>query len=155
MSRRTLVECSTLAILGILLTFGALVDCGGPENKECNIAQSTPAQSAQEASTADTPNAAQTPTAEIDEVSIRESLSHLTGASAVLLSGGHATVTDRSNEEGRRAAIQYMKESFQHIGLPARILDSLPRVTGAGSRGGDAGRGSIVQNSPTSASAPC
>ena len=64
MSRRTLVECSTLAILGILLTFGALVGCGGPENKECNTAQSTPIKSAQEASIADTPNAAQVPTAE-------------------------------------------------------------------------------------------
>jgi hypothetical protein len=62
-------------------------------------------------------------TPEIDEASIREHLSHLTGASPAPLEGGATTIAERGSWEGRLAAARYMEQSFEEMGLPARILE--------------------------------
>jgi hypothetical protein len=62
-------------------------------------------------------------TPEIDEASIREHLSHLTGASPAPLEGGATTIAERESWEGRLAAARYMEQSFEEMGLPARILE--------------------------------
>jgi hypothetical protein len=61
-------------------------------------------------------------TPEIDEASIREHLSHLTGASPAPLEGS-PTIAERGSWEGRLAAARYMEQSFEEMGLPARILE--------------------------------
>ncbi len=61
-------------------------------------------------------------TPEIDEASIREHLSHLTGASPAPLEGA-PTIAERGSWEGRLAAARYMEQSFEEMGLPARILE--------------------------------
>jgi hypothetical protein len=62
-------------------------------------------------------------TPQIDEVSIRKHLSHLTGASPAPLEGGATTIAERGSWEGRLAAARYMEQSFEEMGLPARILE--------------------------------
>ena len=62
-------------------------------------------------------------TPQIDEASIREHLSHLTGASPAPLEGGATTIAERGSWEGRLAAARYMEQSFEEMGLPARILE--------------------------------
>src|SRR5918995_5089599 len=62
-------------------------------------------------------------TPQIDEASIREHLSHLTGASPAPLEGGAHTIAERESWEGRLAAASYMEQSFEEMGLPARILE--------------------------------
>ena len=62
-------------------------------------------------------------TPEIDEASIREHLSHLTGASPAPLEGAPTTIAERESWEGRLAAARYMEQSFEEMGLPARILE--------------------------------
>jgi Peptidase family M28 len=59
---------------------------------------------------------------QIDEASIREHLSHLTGASPAPLEGA-PTIAERESWEGRLAAARYMEQSFEEMGLPARILE--------------------------------
>ena len=61
-------------------------------------------------------------TPQIDEASIREHLSHLTGASPAPLEGA-TTIDERASWEGRLAAARYMEQSFEEMGLPARILE--------------------------------
>jgi hypothetical protein len=58
----------------------------------------------------------------IDEASIREHLSHLTGDSPAPL-GGAPTIAERESWEGRLAAARYMEQTFEEMGLPARILE--------------------------------
>ena len=62
-------------------------------------------------------------TPQIDEASIREHLSHLTGASPAPLEGGATTIAERESWEARLAAARYMEQSFEEMGLPARILE--------------------------------
>lgn len=59
----------------------------------------------------------------IDEASIRADLAHLSGASPAPLAGGPTAISERRREDGRRAAAQYLKESFDAVGIPARILE--------------------------------
>ncbi len=135
MNRRIPAESSgRLTILGALLVFvlalGALpTGCGASEEKgsrdgEAGNIPSAAARAAQEVSVAEAPpGAAQAAAAGIDEDSIRTSLAHLTGASPAPLGGGEVTIAERGSEDGREAAAQYMKESFEATGIPARILE--------------------------------
>jgi Zn-dependent M28 family amino/carboxypeptidase len=111
-----------VSVLGVLLT------CG-PEDGETGDAPSTTAQQseatarpAEETSSVEPqPNVAGAAAAGIEDSSIRTHLSHLTGTSP--LEGGAATIAERGSEEGRRAAAEYMEESFERLGIPARILE--------------------------------
>ena len=96
-----------LVTLGIVLifAFGMLMGCGS------------------EKSTTEPSEVAEAVTPEIDEASIREHLSHLTGASPAPLEGGASTIAERGSLEGRWAAARYMEQSFEEIGLPTRILE--------------------------------
>ncbi len=125
-SRKIPVERGALAVLGILLVFvlplGALLTgCG--EGERTGNASNTTTQPTEEGSRAGSrSNVARAAAAEIDEASIRASLAHLTGASPAPLPSGLNTIDQRGSEEGRRTAAEYMKESFEEIGIPARIL---------------------------------
>src|SRR5215212_11128058 len=107
------------------LTLGApLASCGASKDEESGNAPNATTQPNEEASGKGPPsNVAQAAAASIDEPSIRENLSHLTGASPAPLASGPTTIAERGSEEGRRAAAQYMKESFEEMGVPARILE--------------------------------
>ncbi|MDX6379684.1 MAG: hypothetical protein QOI57_708 [Rubrobacteraceae bacterium] len=131
MSRRELLERRALTMLGCLLclVLGALLtSCGGRQgagDEGAGNVQTAAAQPAKEASVAETPasNAAREAAASIDEASIRTELSQLTGASPAPLSSGEVTIAERGSEDGRKAAAQYMKESFEAMGIPARIIE--------------------------------
>ena len=131
MSRGILVGRGALAILlGVLLVFvlvlGVLLTgCANTEDDGADDAPNTPSQPAEDASgTEPSPsNVAAAAAAKIDESSLREDLARLTGASPAPLSGGATTIAKRGSEDGRRAAAQYMKESFEAAGVPARILE--------------------------------
>jgi hypothetical protein len=69
------------------------------------------------------PNIAEAVAAAIDETSIRKHLSRLTGASPAPLEGGTVTIAERGSVEGRRAAAEYMEESFEVMGIPARVRE--------------------------------
>lgn len=87
-------------------------------------ARETTARLADEASKAKPPpNVAGATAAGIDESLIRTHLSRLTGASPAPLKGGTVSITERGSVEGRRAAAEYMEESFEEIGIPARIIE--------------------------------
>ena len=61
---------------------------------------------------------------EIDEAWIREHPEHLTGVSAAPLESGKETIiSERGGEEGKRAAAEDMKKSFEEAGVSARILE--------------------------------
>jgi hypothetical protein len=111
-----------LLVLGVLLTSCEHKEAG---DEGSGNAQNATAQSATEAPVAEPPmsDAARDAAAGIDEASIRTSLAHLTGVSPAPLSSGEVTITERGSEEGRRAAAQYMKESFEAMGIPARIIE--------------------------------
>jgi hypothetical protein len=111
-----------LLVLGVLLTSCEHKEAG---DEGSGNAQNATAQSATEAPVAKPPmsDAARDAAAGIDEASIRTSLAHLTGVSPAPLSSGEVTITERGSEEGRRAAAQYMKESFEAMGIPARIIE--------------------------------
>jgi aminopeptidase YwaD len=66
---------------------------------------------------------AETAAASINESSIRTHVSRLTGASAAPLEGGTVTISERGSVQGRRAAAEYMEESFEEMGIPARIRE--------------------------------
>ena len=98
--------------LVFVLVFGALLTgCGGTRDEGASDAPDV------------TPHVAKATAEEIDESSIRTHLAHLTGASTVLLESGPVTISERGSEDGRRAAAEYMKESFEAMGIPARILE--------------------------------
>lgn len=109
-------------MLGTLLVLGALLTgCGF---SEVGDASDNTTQPTQEASGAETPsNVAEAAAAGIDEPSIRTNLAYLTGASPVPLSSGAVTIAERGSEDGRRAAAEYMKETFEAMGIPARVLE--------------------------------
>jgi hypothetical protein len=125
--KRAKVRRKALVALGLSLVFALvalLASCGASKDEEPGNAPNTPAQSIKEASgKGPASNAAQAAAASIDEPSIRENLSHLTGASPAPLASGPTTIAERGSEDGRRAAAQYMKESFEEAGVPARILE--------------------------------
>jgi hypothetical protein len=112
--------------LALVLAFGVLLNgCGFSEEREAGYdAPSAAAQPVEEALTTEpTPGVAETAAASIDEPSIRTNLAHLTGASPAPLASGGITIAERGSEEGRRAAAEYMKESFEAMGIPARIIE--------------------------------
>src|SRR5215210_1816757 len=129
MNRRTLIGHRALAMLVVRFVFviavGALLaGCGGREEEGAGNAPDAAAQPAEEALTAEpAPGVAEDAAASIDEASIRTSLAHLTGASPAPLASGEVTIAERGSEEGRRAAAEYMKESFEAMGIPARIIE--------------------------------
>jgi hypothetical protein len=96
-----------LVTLGVVLpfAFGMLVGCSSEES----------GMEPKEVAEAVTP--------QIDESSIRRHLSHLTGVSPAPLEGGAITISERGSVDGRRAAARYMEESFEEVGIPARILE--------------------------------
>lgn len=121
-SREILIGYRTPGILLVfVLTLGVLLTgCGhqGAGNAS-NAATTQP----NEATSNPKPNVARAAAAEIDEDEIRANLAYLTGASPAPLAGGATTISERGSEDGRRTAAEYMKESFEEIGIPARILE--------------------------------
>ncbi len=113
-------------MLGVLLVFALafgtlLTGCGSPKDEVATgNAPTATAQPVEEVRSVQPPDLA---AAAIDEASIREDLAHLTGASPAPLPSGAVTISDRGSEGGRRAAAEYMKESFEETGIPARILE--------------------------------
>ncbi len=62
--------------------------------------------------------------ASVEEAEIRGHLSHLTGASPAPLGGGETVeIPERGSVEGRRAAAEYIKSSFEAVGAEARIIE--------------------------------
>lgn len=109
-------------IIAALAIVTLMAGCGAEEEEANDAALDSAARTVEEASKLEqsTTGAA---AAEIDEGSIRTSLEHLTGVSPVPLAGGETAIVERGSEEGRRAAAEYMKESFEEVGIPARILE--------------------------------
>lgn len=130
-SRRTLVGCrsSTLLLVRLVyvLTLGTLLaGCGGSGGGDAvNNSPNAAAQPVKESSSAEleSPGVAEAAAAEIDESSIRTSLDHLTGVSPAPLGDREVTIAERGSEEGRRATAEYMEESFEAVGVPARIIE--------------------------------
>jgi hypothetical protein len=119
---------AALAVLEALLVFalilGMLSGCG-IEDKGSGKTPNAAAHQAEESPSTEAPVAdvAEAAAAAIDEPSIHTSLSHLTGASPAPLASGATTISERGSEVGRRAAAEYMQESFEAAGIPARILE--------------------------------
>jgi hypothetical protein len=138
----------TLTTLRVLLTlafaFGVLVGCGSGEEGASNVPRTaipaetssasqsgestvrpaeTTASLANKLSNLGQSNIAKHIAAEIDEASIRTHLAHLTGTSPAPLADGALTITERGSVDGRSAAAEYMEESFEEMGIPARILE--------------------------------
>jgi len=112
--------------LVFVLALGTLLSgCGGSEDKGANNSPSAAAQPVEETSGTELapPGVAEAAAAGIDESSIRTSLDHLTGVSPAPLAGGDVTIAERGSEEGRRAAAEYLKESFEAADIPARIIE--------------------------------
>lgn len=129
-SRRTLMGHRGSAVLVARLVFvlalvALLASCGGSE--EGDSANNSPSAATQPEESSSTelapPGIAGAAAAEIDEPSIRASLDHLTGVSPAPLAGGEITITERGSEEGRRATAEYLEESFEAAGIPARIIE--------------------------------
>ncbi len=60
----------------------------------------------------------------VEESEIRDHLSHLTGVSPAPLGDAEtAEISERGSLEGRRAAAEYMEESFEAAGARARIIE--------------------------------
>jgi hypothetical protein len=120
---------------GILATLGALLalvmllaGCGGSGEKGAERVGNTSSAATQPAGEAPTTdpevqNVARDAAASVDEASIQSSLDHLTGVSPAPLSGGEVTIAERGSEEGRGSAARYMKESFEAVSVPARVIE--------------------------------
>jgi hypothetical protein len=124
-----MVRCRVALAVLLVSVLGVLLGCG-PKDGGIGDAPSTTAQRSEttaptvaETSSVEPPNVAEAASAGIDESSIRTHLSHLTGASPAPLEGGAATIAERGSVNGRRAAAEYMEESFERLGIPARILE--------------------------------
>ena len=130
-NRRTLVGRRTSAPLVVRLVFvlalgTLLAGCSGSEERNAaNNSPSAAAQPAEETSSTElaSPGVAEAAAAGIDESSIRMSLDHLTGVSPAPLAGGEVTIAERGSEEGRRTTAEYLKESFEAAGIPARVIE--------------------------------
>jgi hypothetical protein len=131
-SRRALAGNKVSALLVARLAFGLalgtlLVGCGDSEERGAanNNSPSAAAQPVEETSSTELapPGVAEAAAAGIDESSIRTSLDHLTGVSPAPLAGGEVTIAERGSEEGRRATAEYLEESFEAAGIPARVIE--------------------------------
>jgi Peptidase family M28 len=128
-NRRTLVGRRVFAMLGarliLVLALGALLaGCGDREEKEAGNTSNAATQPTGETSIVEpAPGVANAAATDIDEASIRTDLAHLTGDSPAPLADGTITITERGSERGRRAAAEYMKESFEAMGIPARVIE--------------------------------
>ena len=111
-------------MLGAFLVFvtGVLIGCSSEDE---GAAPETTARMAEEASNPEgsPPNVARAAAAGIDESSIRTHLARLTGESLAPLEGGAVTIAERGSVGGRRAAAEYMEQSFEKMGIPARTLE--------------------------------
>ena len=109
----------------VLALWTLLAGCGGSEERgAANDSPSADAQPVEEASDTElTPPGVAEAAAGIDESSIRATLDHLTGVSPAPLADGDATIAERGSEEGRRAAAEYLKESFEAAGVPTRVIE--------------------------------
>jgi hypothetical protein len=126
------VGCEIPNVFGALLVstllFGALLTgCGGPAEKGTGEKESGNGSSAvarpAERVAEPSPGVTQAVLAGVDEASVRERLAHLTGASPAPLAGEEVTISERGSERGRWAAAQYLTESFNAMGIPARIIE--------------------------------
>ncbi len=108
----------------VLATITLVAACASGENATSAPDTSAPRPAGEISSAKDPPSDIANSAAEgIDEASIRENLSYLTGASPAPLSSGPVTISERGSEEGRREAAEYMKESFEAVGIQARVLE--------------------------------
>jgi hypothetical protein len=127
MSRRIPVVRGAVAAFGVLLLLILAVLSGcGPENDEALGEPGTTALPAERDQGSEPPantNVAEAAASGIDESSIRAHLAHLTGVSPAPLESGEVTIAERGSAEGRKAAAEYMKLSFEEVGVPARILE--------------------------------
>ena len=132
MSRRGLVGRSTSVplvarLIFLLALWALLVGCGGSE--ESSAANNSPSAATQPIEETSHTKLARSGVAEAaaasinDESSIRTILDHLTGVSPAPLADGEFTIAERGSEEGRRATAEYLKESFEAAGIPARIIE--------------------------------
>lgn len=128
MSRKTPVGRKSFAVLGVQFLFvlalgSLLLTAWGTGGERIGNASDTADQAVEYTSDTEPPNVAEAAAVEIDESSIPTNLAQLTGASPAPLSSGPTTISDLGGEDGRRAAAEYMQESFEKIGIPARILE--------------------------------
>lgn len=73
--------------------------------------------------TAPRPDPVEVAVASVGEAEVREHLSHLTGDAPAPLDGETVEIPERGSPEGRRAAAEYMKSSFEAAGADARIIE--------------------------------
>jgi len=112
-------------IIGVLLGCGSR-DQGAADAPSDNAQRTeTTARTVEETSNPEEPppNVARAAAAGIDDSSIRAHLSRLTGESPAPLEGGAVTIVERGSVDGRRAAAEYMEQSFEEMGIPARTLE--------------------------------
>lgn len=103
-------EFGTVLILLVILF---LISACGPDNES----------SAETPGTTQQPDAVEIAVSSVEESEVREHLSYLTGVSPAPLGGGDTVeISERGSVEGRRAAAEYMKESFDTAGAEARII---------------------------------
>jgi Peptidase family M28 len=131
-SRKTFVGRRTGALLVarlvFVLTLGTLLaGCGGGSEQRgaTDNSPSAAARPVEETSGTEPARsgAAEAAAAEIDEAAIRTNLNHLTGVSPAPLAHGEVTIAERGSEEGRQATAEYLKESFEAAGIPARTIE--------------------------------
>jgi len=135
--------CRGLAVLVIPICFALvlgtlLVGCGPEDGGGGNApdptsaaprptttarVEETTALRAEENTNPRPPNVAEAAAAAINESSIRTHLARLTGESPAPLEDGAVTIAERGSVNGRRATAEYMEQSFEEIGIPARILE--------------------------------
>jgi aminopeptidase S len=61
--------------------------------------------------------------ATVDAFSVRGVMEHLTGVAKAPLAKGEVTIAERGSDEGRHSAALYMKEFFESLSLPTRIIE--------------------------------
>jgi hypothetical protein len=113
--RRTPVRCRIIAMLEAFLVcaLAMLLGCGPEDDRNA------PSTTTTEVGV----NVAEAAASGIDESAIRMHLAHLTGISPAPLESGEVAIPERGSEDGRRAAAEYVKLSFENMGIPARILE--------------------------------
>lgn len=128
-----------VALLASSLSLGALAGCapqeddvvgqgvattGAPDGvRTTETTQRETDRGGSERASHSAPDVADIVASEIDEGSIRAHLASLTGAAPARLPDGTVTITERGSVEGRRATAEYLQNSFEEAGIPARILD--------------------------------
>ncbi|MCA1728011.1 MAG: M28 family peptidase [Actinobacteria bacterium] len=139
----------TRALLALIML---LAGCGGSGEKGAERVGNTSSAATQpvgEAPTTDpeVQNVARDAAASVDEASIQSSLDYLTGVSPAPLSGGEVTIAERGSEEGRGSAARYMKESFEAVSVPARVIefDLVDSVFNAGASDDASGLVSLLE----------